>query len=429
MVEKLHQLFLKQGKITTDSRNIPAGSIFFALKGANFDGNTFAAKALVEGASYAVVDNPSVVLGERFLLVDDVLKTLQDLARFHRQYLKVPIVGITGTNGKTTTKELVREVLSRKYRVVSTQGNLNNHIGVPLTLLSMDSSVEIGIVEMGANHPGDIAELCDIALPDCGLITNIGTAHLLGFGSFEMVIKTKSELYQSIVSRKGCVFYNSGNPILQKLLNDKAVSKITYGVFESDKVRGLLKNSGPFLSLDVAIGANNISIQTNLLGGYNFENVLAALCVGNYFKVEPLQMKAAVEEYIPSNNRSQFVKTERNSLWIDCYNANPSSMSAALLHFSNADEKNALAVILGDMLELGNESKKKHAEIISLLSELGLKNAYLVGHEFKQSGNYGLNFDSVDDLKAYISEHPINGKTILVKGSRGIQLEKILRDL
>jgi UDP-N-acetylmuramoyl-tripeptide--D-alanyl-D-alanine ligase len=429
MIEKLHQLFLKQGKVTTDSRNIPAGSIFFALKGANFDGNTFAMKALADGASYAVVDNPDVVSGERFILVKDVLSALQELARFHRLYLKIPIVGITGSNGKTTTKELVREVLSRKYRVVSTQGNLNNHIGVPLTLLSMDSSIEIGIVEMGANHSGDIAELCDIALPDYGLITNISAAHLLGFGSLEMVIKTKSELYQSVINRKGSVFYNSGNSILQELLKDKDVAKITFGVTDSDKVKGVLRNTGPFLALDAIIDSDKISIQTNLLGGYNFENVLAALCVGSYFGVSADQMKAAVEAYTPSNNRSQFVKTEQNSLWVDCYNANPSSMAAALLHFSNTSEKKTLAVILGDMLELGEESQKKHVEIISMLKELGLKEAYLVGAEFKQTGNFGLHFDTVDDLKNYIKVHPIKGKTVLVKGSRGIQLEKVLTDL
>lgn len=426
MITKLHEIFLRQGIVTTDTRKITAGSVFFALKGDNFDGNKFAQQALDLGASYAVVDDFQLPKNERFIFVSDVLKTLQDLALYHRQYLGIPIIGITGSNGKTTTKELIREVLKQKYKVVSTQGNLNNHIGVPLTILTMDNSVELGIVEMGASHPGDIKELCDIALPDYGIITNIGAAHLEGFGSFEGVVKTKNELYESVIEKKGTLFCNSDNNVLRQLLVDKIVDVIYYGSNESNLVSGNIDSSTSFLKLEVAFGDKVKSIKTNLLGGYNFENVLAALCIGCYFKVDIDKMVAAIEAYEPSNNRSQLLQTESNTVWVDCYNANPSSMKAALTHFSKSDSVDNLIVILGDMLELGAESISKHLEVIDLLKELKIGNAYLVGAQFKLAGNFGFQFQKVDELIVFLQQQKLQKKTILVKGSRGIQLEKIL---
>jgi UDP-N-acetylmuramoyl-tripeptide--D-alanyl-D-alanine ligase len=426
MITKLHKLFLQQAIVTTDTRKITAGSIFFALKGDNFDGNKFAQQALDLGASYAVVDDIQLPASDKFILVPNVLKALQDLALYHRQYLGIPIIGITGSNGKTTTKELIREVLKQKYKVASTQGNLNNHIGVPLTILTMDKSVELGIVEMGASHPGDIKELCDIALPDYGIITNIGAAHLEGFGTFEGVVKTKNELYESVIAKKGTLFCNSENDVLRQLLVSKDVDVVYYGGKKTDFVSGHIDASTSFLKLEVSFGNQVKSIKTNLLGGYNFENVLAALCIGSYFKVDVDKMVAAIESYVPSNNRSQLLKTEYNTVWVDCYNANPSSMKAALTHFSQSDNADNLVVILGDMLELGAESVAKHTEVIDLLRELGIKNAYLVGSQFKMAGSFGSQFLKVDELNEFLKQQELQQKTILVKGSRGIQLEKTL---
>lgn len=428
MISKLHELYLKHGVVTTDTRKISKDSIYFALKGENFDGNAFALQSLELGASYAVVDDPNITADNRIILVPNVLKALQELALFHRKYLSIPIIGITGSNGKTTTKELIREVLSQKYNVISTQGNLNNHIGVPLTILSMNSSTEIGIVEMGANHPGDIAELCAIALPNYGIITNIGAAHLEGFGSFEGVIKTKNELYQIIIATKGTLFCNSENEILKNLIKDEEVKVIFYGKGNDDYAKGELLDSNSFLKLKASFGNKKelLEVNTNLLGGYNFENVLASLCIGKFFEVEENAMNQAISNYNPSNNRSQLLKTETNTVWVDCYNANPSSMKAAITHFSKSDVTDNLVVILGDMLELGVESTLKHAEIIELVKQQRIKTAYYIGEQFKLAGNELLQFNTVDELILHLEKEKISNKSILVKGSRGIKLEKVL---
>jgi len=426
LISELHKLFLQSGRVSTDTRKISKGSLFFALKGDNFNGNEFAQRALDLGASFAIVDDPEVVVNAKCLLVPDVLIALQELATFHRNYLAIPIIGITGSNGKTTTKELIREVLAQKYSVVSTQGNLNNHIGVPLTLLSMNEKTEIGIVEMGANHLGDIAELCAISDPDFGIITNVGAAHLEGFGSLEGVIKTKNELYQSVIKKKGILFYNSGNEILAQLLINKDVQVITYGLQDSDFVKGSIVESSVFLQLNVTVENSDIQVNTNLLGGYNFENVLAALSIGAHFKVDKSMMANAIQAYTPSNNRSQLLKTDRNTIWVDCYNANPSSMIAALTHFAENVSDNELVVVLGDMLELGNESACKHIEIIDLLNSLKIKSVYLVGEQFSLTGSSNKHFLSVENLIQHLQLHQIQNKKILVKGSRGIQLEKVL---
>jgi UDP-N-acetylmuramoyl-tripeptide--D-alanyl-D-alanine ligase len=405
--------------------------MFFALKGDNFNGNQYAKSALEAGACYAVVDESEFALNDsQYLLVDNVLNCLQTLARYHRLQLGIPILGITGTNGKTTSKELIYTVLSKKYRTVATKGNLNNHIGVPLTLLSMDKNTELGIVEMGANHIGDIAELCQIALPSHGVITNIGTAHLLGFGSFEGVVQTKSELYQYLIKNAGVVFYNADNEILSRLLKDESVIKISYG--KSDKYNSFASfgDANPFLSLHFPVISEKV--QTHLLGAYNFENVLAAKCIGEYFKVEEILIKEAIEGYIPSNNRSQLIEKECNKVWADCYNANPSSMKAAIENIAQADaNRNNQLLILGDMFELGETSTMQHDALVKLIVDKGFVNVVLTGAEFKKTKpvSYFNYFNSAEEVVNYLKIKSFKGFTILVKGSRGMKLEQVLEVL
>jgi UDP-N-acetylmuramoyl-tripeptide--D-alanyl-D-alanine ligase len=418
-IKELYDIFKQYKNITTDSRKIEAGDLFFALKGDNFDGNVFAKDALAKGAAYCIIDNPSYKINERCILVDDVLSTLQSLAAYHRQQLQIPIIAITGTNGKTTTKELVKCVLSKKYRTYATIGNLNNHIGVPLTLLSITDDIQIAIVEMGANHPGEIETLVNIALPDFGIITNIGKAHLEGFGSFEGVIKTKGELYDFLRANNRVAFVNSDNEILTNIAN--GIEQVKYGNegngnFASAEV----KDASPFLSIKY----NNCTIQTNLIGSYNFENVLAAITIGKYFDVPGTEIASALENYVPTNNRSQLKKTEKNSLIIDAYNANPTSMRASLMNFMNISAENK-CVILGDMRELGNDSQKEHEYIVNLLCSYDFKEIHLVGSEFKKVAASGMNtYENVAELTDFIKGNPIAGSTILIKGSNSMQLIK-----
>jgi len=427
-LEKIYDLFLAASGISTDSRKIEKDCLFFALKGDNFNGNKFAEDSLHKGASYAIIDEKQYKISERTILVDDVLNCLQDLALYHRKQLGIPILGITGTNGKTTTKELIAAVLSKKYKVAFTQGNLNNHIGLPLTLLSMNTKTEFGVVEMGANHPGEIATLCKIADPNFGIITNIGKAHLEGFGSFEGVIKTKGELYKYLEQKGGTAFYNHDNSILEEL--GKALpNRISYGKGSAD-FNGESVQSPPYIHVKAMFPKGVLYLNSRLIGDYNFENILAAACIGNHFGVDPIQIQQAIKEYTPSNNRSQLIQKGELNVIMDAYNANPTSMRASINSFSQNNSRNRY-LILGDMLELGEYSAKEHRDILELIREKNFQNVYLVGKEFSgasQSFNY-LAFNNAEELCHFLEENPIKNGTLLIKGSRGIKLEKVLQYL
>jgi len=428
-IEELYRLFLNCKNVATDSRIVKNGALFFALKGENFDGNKYAESALTNGCSYAIIDNKEYKKDNRYILVDNVLISLQQLGNYHRKKLNIPILAITGSNGKTTTKELIASVLVKKYTIAYTQGNLNNHIGVPLTLLSMNPSAEIGIVEMGANHLSEIEQLCEIAEPDYGLITNIGKAHLEGFGSFENIIKAKTELYHYLSSNSGKIFYNSQNEILTDTIQKLEVDTISYNSKEA-KVKGKLQKSDQFLSVNAEIDNLAFNIQTKLVGNYNLENVLAAVCIGNYFDVSTKQIKIAIEEYEPKNNRSQFIKTTRNNLYLDAYNANPTSVELSLKNFVSLGKENS-AVILGDMLELGKSAKIEHEKIIQLLQENSFNKVILVGSVYRtlQVPEDFLQFKDVIELKVWLKKNKIEHSNVLIKGSRGIRLETIVENL
>ncbi len=426
--EALYQIYKTNPNVTTDSRNIEPGSMFFALKGENFNGNKFAANALEKGAACAVIDEKEFEIEGKTILVVNVLQTLKDLANHHRKMLALPILAITGTNGKTTTKELIAVVLSKKYKVSFTQGNLNNHIGVPLTLLKMDETTEIGVVEMGANHPGEIDDLCKIADPDFGIITNIGKAHLEGFGSFQGVINTKTELYRYLNAKNGTVFYNLDNPLLAELA-EKITNKISYGGENAD-FRAEQLSSPPYVHLKAWFTKGLLYLNTQLTGSYNFENILAAACIGNYFKVDPLDIQKALKEYTPRNNRSQLIVRNNLRITMDAYNANPTSMQASIKSFIENNE-GTFHLILGDMLELGAYSEEEHKTILKLLNELEIVNVYTVGKHFgKIAEEFGFkSFDNVDFLCETLQKNPITDGNVLIKGSRGIQLEKVLNFL
>ena len=421
-IETIYQHYLKAYKISTDSRKIEKDAVFFALKGENFDANDFALQVAEQGvASLVVADRKDLPRHERILIVDDTLKTLQGLAAYHRSQSKATVLSITGTNGKTTTKELVSAVLAKKYNIIHTMGNLNNHIGVPLTLLSIQPNTEIAVVEMGANHPGEIDFLCKIADPDYGLITNIGKAHLEGFGSFEGVIKTKTELYRHIKANGKAVFVNQGNPLLWE--QSEGQNRISYGRHCAANTPVAPGACAPYLSV---VWRNHL-IQTHLVGSYNFENVAAAIGVGQYFGVDENDIIDALEAYTPTNSRSQVIETNKNCIIMDAYNANPTSMRAALINFASICGEEHL-LILGDMRELGTASEEEHRNILGLMKELGFKKALLVGSNFS---TYNENpdwktFDNVQNLCQYLESSPVSGKTILVKGSNSIQLGKVL---
>lgn len=441
---QLYSLFRKFPHVITDSRKASTnsvlfpiakggqgGCIFFALKGDNFNGNQFAAIAINQGCSYAVIDEEEYYKGENYILVKDVLASMQELAKHHRQKLKIPFIAITGSNGKTTTKELIKSILSKKNKVLATTGNLNNHIGVPLTILSITNEIEIAVIEMGANHIGEIAMLCEIAQPDYGLITNIGKAHLGEFGSFEAVVKAKKELFDFIRNKKGKIFINSENDLLMSKATD--VEKITYGVSEKDFCSCLFSDSNPYLKVNY----ENEIITSQLIGKYNFENVSAAICIGKYFGLNAKKIKEAIEEYVPSNNRSQIVQTQKNTLVLDAYNANPSSMRAAIENFSEMTGENKW-LILGDMLELGEYEIQEHKNILELVIGKNFQNVILVGEKFSKAiSEMKINFPqqflfkNSDELVNRVKANPFgkNSSLILIKGSRGIKLENIVEYL
>lgn len=427
MIEFIYKHYLGSFHATIDSRTVKHGSIFFALKGESNDGNAFASKALQNGAALAIIDNPAYMT-EGCVLVENSLKTLQQLANYHRKNLKIKAFALTGSNGKTTTKELLFAVLSKKFRVKATTGNLNNHLGVPLTLLSLTPDLEYAIVEMGANHPGDIDELCRIADPNFGLITNIGKAHLGGFGGFQGVIKTKGELYEYLISKNGTIFYNSQNPILTDLLmKHGAISAIPYSKY-IDVFSTLDNEQNPFLRVSLSEGQTTTTIQTNLVGSYNLENVMAAYTVGRYFGIEHGIIKEAIEGYVPSNNRSQLIKTPKNTIIMDAYNANPTSMENALRNLASLKVDNKVA-ILGEMLELGEYSEEEHQRIVKLALSLNFSKVIFVGCGF---ANHMGNLEYFTNAKActeFLRKKPITNATILVKGSRGVMLEQVLEVL
>ena len=421
-IKNLHKLFLTCNSICTDTRTIKKDDLFFALKGEHFNGNKFAEIAITKDAKYAVVDEEEYVINSDYILVDDVLNTLQQLERYNIKQLNIKIIAITGSNGKTTTKELINCVLQKKYKTIATRGNLNNHIGVPLTLLSMDENTEIGIVEMGANHLKEIEFLCDITNPDFGYITNFGKAHLEGFGSIEGVIKGKSELYNHLKQNDKIIFINKDDAIQTKQLEDY---KNHYSFCSSDEAQVHIKyiEANPFVQLKY----NGLTIKSRLIGNYNFSNIAAAIAIGNYFKVSDIDIKSAIETYTPKNNRSQIIEIETNKIILDAYNANPTSMKAALDSFADLKDEPKIA-ILGDMFELGQDTDKEHQAIAEYATSLNIDTIYLVGKNF-----YASTFNSpkinrsktFDDLKKVLKTQNITNSSILIKGSRGMAFERV----
>lgn len=429
-IETLYSIYKQFPFISTDTRHIKENSIFFALKGANFNGNTFADQALESGAAYVVVDEAEVIKGEQYILVEDVLRSLQDLALYHRQHLHIPVIGITGTNGKTTSKELVYSVLSQQFRTYSTQGNLNNHIGVPLTLLAIDDSYEMAIVEMGANHIGEIDFLSRIARPTHGFITNVGKAHLEGFGSFEGVKKTKGELYDFIAETGGTLFLQADNAYLVEMATQRSFAKvIKYGFSDKNDVVGKLLLANPYLSIAWKEGVKTESYElyTQLTGAYNTENILAAIAIGLEFGMSPVKINEGITSYVPKNNRSQIAKTSRNTIVADFYNANASSMAAALdnMQVLTAEHK---VVILGDMFELGDEAYEEHKNVIAKAKTMNFEKLVFVGKEFfKHKDDSAEFYETTADASAAVSG--INDSFILLKASRGMAFEKLLEVL
>jgi len=422
-IQDIHNLFLQCKSVSIDTRKIEKDSMFFAIKGENFDANTFAAKALELGALFVIVDNASYVIDHRTILVENSLETLQELAKFHRAYLKLPIIALTGSNGKTTTKELINVVIAKKYKTKATIGNLNNHIGVPLTLLSFTKETEIGIVEMGANHKKEIEFLCEIAQPDYGYITNFGKAHLEGFGGVQGVIEGKSEMYQYLAKNDKLVFVNLEDPI--QIERSAGIKSFTFGL-NNDTADLKIKNikANPFVVIDY----NNFSVESHLIGLYNANNINAAIAIGYYFNVDEKDMKEAIETYIPENNRSQLLRIDSNQIILDAYNANPSSMAVAITNFLQLENENKV-MILGDMFELGDESSQEHKLIVDSLLNQNESECYLIGKSFykhKVDKDNIQFFETFDAFVAYLKTRHFSENTILVKGSRGMALERTL---
>ena len=426
-IEQLYHIFTQHPVVTTDSRDCPKGSIFFALKGANFNGNQFAKTALEKGCAYAVIDEPEFAENDHFIVTENCLHTLQMLAREHRRHCHIPVVGITGTNGKTTTKELVAAVLKEKYNVWFTQGNFNNDIGVPKTLLQLNQAHEIAVIEMGASHPGDIKTLVEVAEPDYGIITNVGRAHLQGFGSFEGVMKTKGELYDFLRTRPdGMVFIDANNNHLTAMA--EGLKQVSYGTTEgtaTPMVRGEIVKCAPTLCFRwYDLQGNSYTVQTHLIGSYNLPNMLAAATIGLHFGVQPSQINHALEHYVPSNNRSQMDTTEYNHLVMDAYNANPTSMEAAItnFHLMEVEEK---MLILGDMKELGEVSHEEHQKIVDLLKTYGFTDVWLVGSEFASTASPYRHFADAEEVKQAIRQQQPRHKYILIKGSNSMKLASL----
>ncbi|PTX60877.1 UDP-N-acetylmuramoyl-tripeptide--D-alanyl-D-alanine ligase [Kordia periserrulae] len=420
MIQELYAKFQKYPIVSTDSRNIIPNSIFFALKGENFNGNAYAKDALEKGAAYAVIDEKEYHDSEYTILVENVLETLQQLASYHRKQLNIPIISLTGSNGKTTTKELIHAVISKKYKTTATKGNLNNHIGVPLTLLSMDSTTEIGIVEMGANHQKEIAFLSSIAEPDYGYITNFGKAHLEGFGGVEGVIKGKSELYDYLKANDKFIFVNGDDS--KQVERTQNVRHFTFGSSTTDELTIQFVSANPMVKATV----KNVEIQSQLIGSYNFSNIAAAIAMGTYFNVPLSDIKDAVEAYVPANNRSQIIEKHSNKIILDAYNANPTSMKAALDNFSNLSDRSKIA-FLGDMFELGKSAAEEHQFISDYAASLDIDTIYLVGENFGNTKNNHKNVYIHTSFESLKNQFPtIKNSTLLIKGSRGMALERIL---
>lgn len=417
-IERIYDIFSKNCVLTTDSRTISEGCIFAALKGEHFDGNDFALKVAEQGIAAAVIaDREDIPQHPKIFKVENTLETLQQLANLHRKTLKTNIIGITGTNGKTTTKELVSAVLRKKFDIVNTEGNFNNHLGVPLTLLKIRPTTQIAVVEMGANHPGEIKELCEIVEPDYGIITNIGKAHLEGFGDFQGVVNTKKALYDFLRENDGTAIVNEDNQLLMSLSEE--MKRICYNHGKASAT------ATPYLTITI----DNQQIKTQLVGEYNFENVMAAVAVGRFFGVRDSDIKEAIEAYKPTNNRSQVIKTAHNELIMDAYNANPTSMDAAVRNFAKIRKAHPM-LIIGDMRELGDESQNEHRKIIALIKECGFKDVFLVGKEMTSAAEgFFAAFADTDELCGFLKTHAVTDKNILIKGSRGIRLEKVLEYL
>lgn len=424
-IEELYNRFTECNGLTTDSRHCPEGSMFLALKGETFNGNAFAAQSLAQGCRYAVVDEPQYASPEnpRIILVDNCLDTLQKLANYHRRRLGTRMIGVTGTNGKTTTKELIATVLGEKFKVLYTQGNFNNHIGVPLTLLRLKPEHEMAVIEMGANHPGEIKTLVYIAEPDYGIITNVGKAHLQGFGSFEGVIRTKGELYDFLREKgNSTIFIQNENPYLNKIAT--GLTCVRYGQTPGLDVTGKVVSCSPFLRFSWTAEGTSHEVQTHLIGSYNLDNALAAVTIGRYFGVEDAKICHALSSYVPQNNRSQLVHTASNTLIVDAYNANPTSMMAALENFRQMEAAHKVA-ILGDMKELGEGSHEEHQKVVDFLKECGFERVMLVGPEFGGTASSFEHYKDVKEVEALLAAHPLQGCCVLVKGSNSMKLSEL----
>ena len=431
-VQQLYTLFLQHPTVSTDTRKIGEGSIFFALKGPNFNANAFAEDALSKGASYAVIDDPTYKKNDRCILVDDTLNTLQELAKFHRQQLNIPVIAIVGSNGKTTTKELITSVLSTQFNVLSTPGNFNNHIGLPLTLLMLTQTHQIAVIEMGANHIQENALLCEIACPDLGLVTNNGKDHLEGFGSIEGVAQSNSELYYYLLKNNGLAFVNANDEWLMRMAS-RLPKKMTYAANDEVK-KAQATCMGEAITLRPEIiftySVNNEipsnSISSCLSGDFNFDNIMAAVCIGHYFKLSASHIKQGIESYEPKNNRSQVIKKENNTIYLDAYNANPSSMEASLRNFAAMPFQHKIAII-GDMFEMGEYAAQEHSNMIAFCRNLHLDEVWLVGEEFSKQHAEGMKqFKTTDDVVEQLKQQPLIGKNVFMKGSRGMKLELLL---
>jgi UDP-N-acetylmuramoyl-tripeptide--D-alanyl-D-alanine ligase len=430
-IEEIYSIYKSYPVICTDSRAITPGCLFFALKGDSFNGNAFAESALQQGAAYAVIDEKKPEKDARCILVDDVLKTLQQLANHHRRQLTCPVLAITGSNGKTTTKELITAVLSKKYNTIYTKGNLNNHIGVPLTILSAPLDTEMLVIEMGANHLHEIMSLCVIAEPDYGIITNVGKAHLEGFGSFEGVKRAKGELYRFLSSRNGMAYLNADNNHLEDMIVQSGVKRILrYGTKYDCECEGELIETFPFLKIKWKYDSQSGTVNTKLIGEYNLENALAAICIGNYFEVNSSNMNKALEQYVPGNSRSQILNKGTNTIILDAYNANPSSMSAALINFASMRLMHKI-VFLGEMSELGEESPQEHLAILNLLQSYHFEKNILVGKKFTEHASVfpAIYFSTSEEAAQWAQKEKIKNATILIKGSRSVKMEKLLDGL
>ena len=421
-IEDIYKIYRQFPSIQTDSRKLQKDDLFFALKGPNFNGNNFAKQALDIGAAFVVADEPLPFIDERIIPVNNVLETLQQLAKFHRNQFQIPFIAITGSNGKTTTKELLHEVLSSTFTTYTTKGNLNNHIGVPLTLLKIKPDAEMAVIEMGANHLKEIAGYCEYAQPTHGLITNIGKAHLEGFGSVENIKKGKGELFDYLNLHNGTAFVNADDDAVLEL--SKNLKNKIYYRSKGEKSAGNIIENDPFIEVKIN-GAAPMNIQTNLVGAYNLPNVLAAVCIGKYFKINDERIKNAIENYSPSNSRSQLLKRNSNTIILDAYNANPGSMKEAIENFAamKGDKK---ILLLGSMMELGTESKKEHAAIISLIDKDKWYAVVLVGNNFSKIKHKYINYDNAQQVRDWLKKEVIENAQILIKGSRSMQMEKVL---